>query len=72
MTAATITHLPQALTASDFGAQLSLRGNEPGRTVRRMFRDGKLPGPIDATLPAQSWRWSPAVVAAYINPTAAA
>ena len=69
---AAIIHMPRALTAHDVGAVLAHRGGDLGRGVRRMYRAGQLPAPIDATLPAQSWRWSPAVIAAYVNPKAAA
>ena len=63
---------PRCLTAHDVGVVLSHRGGDLGRGVRRMYRAGQLPAPIDATLSAQSWRWSPAVIDAYINPKAAA
>jgi transcriptional regulator with XRE-family HTH domain len=59
---------PRALTADDVGVAMALRGKSPGRSVRRMFREGQLPAPIDATLPAVSWRWSPDVISAYISP----
>ena len=60
--------VPQALTAADFGRALGYRGTDPGALIRRQYRERLLPGPIDASLPVQSWRWSPLTVANYINP----
>ena len=64
--------LPLALTAADFGRQLAITAADPGRSVRRKVREGQLPGPINPTDSAVAWRWSPAVVAAHINPTVTA
>jgi hypothetical protein len=69
---AAVMHPPRALTAHDFGERLAHRGSDLGRGVRRMYRSGQLPPPIDASLPAVQWRWSPKVVDDYINPQAAA
>jgi hypothetical protein len=65
---AAITHLPQALTASDFGRLLAIDAADPGRSVRKMFREGRLPGPNNPGDAAGSWRWSPTVVRNHIDP----
>ena len=67
-----IIHMPRCLIAHDFGVVLGWKGIDTGPRVRREYRAGRLPGPIDPSLPPNSWSWSPDVVAAYINPTAAA
>jgi hypothetical protein len=70
---ASIAIVPQALTAHQVGVAMASRGKgDLGRGVRRMYRDGKFPAPIDPSLPAASWRWSPVVIGAHINPQVAA
>jgi hypothetical protein len=65
---AAITHLPQTLLAHDFGVRIKARGKgDLGRGVRDRFRKGTLPGPIDADLPTNQWRWSEAVVTNYTD-----
>jgi hypothetical protein len=66
---ASIAIVLRALTAHQVGVAMALRGKgDLGRGVRRMYREGRFPAPIDATLPAASWRWSPDVISAYISP----
>lgn len=36
-------------------------------TVYRFARQNKIPGPIDPTLPARMWRWSPQAIEQYVN-----
>ena len=58
---------PAALTASEVGKLLRY----PAARVRSMYRAGTFPAPIDPTLSAVQWRWSPRVVADYIDGQAA-
>ena len=53
----------QALTAAEVGKVLRY----PAARVRAMYRAGTLPAPIDPTLPAVAWRWSPRIIDDYIN-----
>lgn len=52
-----------ALSANEVGELLGYKGH----TIRSMYRSGRFHAPIDPTLPAVAWRWSPRVVAAYID-----
>lgn len=63
----TVTLTP-ALTAAAVG---KLLGYRPER-VRAMYRAGMFPAPIDPTLAAVSWRWSPRIVQDYIDGQVAA
>lgn len=51
----------QPLTA----AQLAERLGYSSETVFAYARTGRLPAPIDATLPARMWRWSVPVIESY-------
>jgi hypothetical protein len=57
-----------ALTAAEVGKLLRY----PAARVRAMYRAGNFPAPIDPTLAAVQWRWSPRVVQSYIDGQAAA
>ncbi len=39
----------------------------PARRIRDLYRAGQFPAPIDPTLHAVSWRWSPAAIDAYVS-----
>lgn len=51
-----------ALTANEVAA---LTGYTP-RVVRELYRLGRFPAPIDATLHPKAWRWSPVAVDQYV------
>lgn len=51
------------LTVDQVGAQVGY----PARRIRDLYRAGKFPPPIDATLHPISWRWSPTAVDAYLR-----
>ena len=52
-----------ALTPADVAG---LVGYNPA-TIYRFVRTGRFPAPINADLPTRSWRWSPRIVADYID-----
>jgi hypothetical protein len=52
-----------AYTAAEVGKLLRY----PAPRVRAMYRAGTFPPPIDPTLSAVQWRWSPRVIEEYIN-----
>lgn len=54
---------PAALTAAEVGKLLRY----PAARVRAMYRAGTFPAPIDPTLAAVAWRWSPRIIDDYIN-----
>ena len=60
--------MTQALTAAEVGKLLRY----PAARVRAMYRAGNFPAPIDPTLGAAAWRWSPRIIDEYINGEAAA
>lgn len=61
--------LVPALDADDVAELLRMRQQHPRHrreAVRRLYRSGHLPAPIDPTLSASLWRWSPDAIASYI------
>lgn len=52
-----------ALTAAEVGERT---GYTP-KVVRELYRLGRFPAPIDATLHPKSWRWSPVILDAYVS-----
>ncbi len=50
------------LTVRDVAAT----ANYTERRIRELVRQGRFPQPIDPTLKAWSWRWSPLTIAAYV------
>ena len=56
-----------ALTAADVGKLLRY----PAPRIRAMYRAGTFPAPIDPDLTPTQWRWSPRIVADYIDGQAA-
>lgn len=58
-----------AMTADQVAAELEYfhrDGSPNGDVVRRMYRDGEFPAPIDSTQPVQRWRWARARVEQYV------
>lgn len=55
--------VPITLTAGEVGELLGYSAE----TVRRLVRDGKLPGPIDPELGAKLWRWSRSRIEQYVE-----
>lgn len=61
--------MSSVLTAADVARALqylSRNGQPNGGTVRALYRAGSMPGPIDPSLPVRQWRWSRAVIDAYV------
>ena len=59
-----------AMTADQVAAELEYfhrDGTPNGDVIRRLYRDGEFPAPIDPEQPVQRWRWARARVEQYVT-----
>lgn len=59
-----------AMTADQVAAELEYfhrDGTPNGDVVRKLYRDGQFPAPIDPLQPVQRWRWARTIVEQYVT-----